>query len=294
MAKLLTRSAHLNSPVWPVGSQFQNHNGSIRWHGHDFIEIAVVLSGKGTHESILGQQDLAAGDFFILRPGAYHTYHDCDNLQLFNCFFGTEFFEKELNFVVQNPLLNYLLWAGPLNKQRGGILALKLPPSQRQACRHHINACWVLTNYADHADRIRSMGHILLLLNCLCTSLEPQSVAPSGPSPHLHNAVDEGIRLFETHMTHAWSLQKLSAQLLINPSYLVRLFKRHTGLAPMQYLARMRAETAAHLLLTSSRNIAEIGEQVGWSDPSYFAERFKAHYGFTANEYRRRFGGIRS
>ena len=294
MAKILTRRVHLSSPVWPVGSQFQNHNGSIKMHGHDFVEIAIVLNGAGTHESVLGKQQLAIGDFFIVRPGAFHTYCDCDSLQLFNCFFGTEFFEKELGFVVQNPLLNYLLWAGPLNKQRGGILALKLPPSQWAFCREQINACWALTHSSHPSERIRWMSHLLLLLDSLCTGLELQSATPGLRNRHLHAAVDEGTRLLESQMAHAWSLQELAAQLHINPSYLVRLFKQHIGLAPMQYLARLRAETAAHLLLTSTRNIAEIGELVGWSDPSYFAERFKAHYGLTAKEYRRRFSSVRA
>ncbi len=294
MAKVLPRRGHIGSPTWPIGSQFQNHNGSIKMHGHDFVEIAIVLNGKGTHESALGIQKLAIGDFFVVRPGAFHNYFDCQSLQLFNCFFGTEFFEKELGFVIQNPLLNYLLWAGPLNKQRGGILALKLPPSQWAFCRQQINACWALTNSSDPSERIRWMSHLLLLLNSLCTGLELQASTP-GPSNHPpHPAVDEGIRLLESNMAHPWSLQELATQIHINPSYLVRLFKRHIGLAPLQYLARVRAETAAHLLLTGTCNIAEIGEQVGWSDPSYFAERFKVHYGLTAKEYRRRFGGIRS
>ncbi len=294
MAKILSRRLHLGSPMWPIGSQFQNHNGYINMHGHDFIEIAIVLNGTGTHESALGIQKLAIGDFFVVRPGAFHTYFDCQSLQLFNCFFGTEFFEKELGFVIQNPLLNYLLWAGPLNKQRGGILALKLPSSQWAFCRHQINACWALTNSSDPAERIRWMSHLLLFLNSLCTGLDLPSSTPGLSKATPHAAVEEGVRLLENNMAHGWSLQELATQLHFTPSYLVRLFRRETGLAPMQYLARARAETAAHLLLTSEQNIAEIGQAVGWSDPSYFAERFKAHYGLTAKEYRRRFGGIRT
>ncbi len=81
----------------------------------------------------------------------------------------------------------------------------------------------------------------------------------------------------------------MSEQLHLNASYLVRLFKAHTGLSPISYLTRYRVERAATLLLRSERSIADVGNEVGWSDASYFAQRFKAHFGVTPGEYRNRF-----
>jgi len=73
------------------------------------------------------------------------------------------------------------------------------------------------------------------------------------------------------------------------PGYLVRLFKAATGLPPMAYLARLRAEHAATLLLHSDQPVTCIGQAVGWPDQNYFARRFKAHYGLSATSYRARF-----
>jgi AraC family transcriptional regulator, L-rhamnose operon transcriptional activator RhaR len=69
----------------------------------------------------------------------------------------------------------------------------------------------------------------------------------------------------------------------------VRLFKAATGLPPMAYLAQIRAEYAAVMLLHSDGPMTSIGRAVGWPDQNYFARRFKAHYGLTATAYRRRF-----
>lgn len=71
--------------------------------------------------------------------------------------------------------------------------------------------------------------------------------------------------------------------------YLVRVFKSGTGLPPMAYLARLRAETAATLLLHTDQPVTAIGRAVGWPDQNYFARRFKAHYGLSATTYRARF-----
>jgi len=57
----------------------------------------------------------------------------------------------------------------------------------------------------------------------------------------------------------------------------------------MAYLAQVRAEHAAVLLLHSGEPITCIGRAVGWPDQNYFARRFKAHYGLSATTYRKRF-----
>lgn len=88
---------------------------------------------------------------------------------------------------------------------------------------------------------------------------------------------------------HRWTLTELAEQLHLAPGYLVRLFKAATGLPPMAYLARLRAEHAATLLLHSDQPVTCIGQAVGWPDQNYFARRFKAHYGLSATSYRARF-----
>jgi AraC family L-rhamnose operon transcriptional activator RhaR len=57
----------------------------------------------------------------------------------------------------------------------------------------------------------------------------------------------------------------------------------------MAYLAQLRAEHAAVLLLHSDDSVTHIGRAVGWPDQSNFARRFRAHYGLSATTYRKRF-----
>jgi AraC family L-rhamnose operon transcriptional activator RhaR len=42
-------------------------------------------------------------------------------------------------------------------------------------------------------------------------------------------------------------------------------------------------------LAAGGRSVAEIGRAVGWHDPNYAARRFRATYGLSPTEYRRRF-----
>ena len=95
--------------------------------------------------------------------------------------------------------------------------------------------------------------------------------------------------MLEASMARRWVLAELAEELHLAPGYLVRLFKAATGLPPMAYLAQVRAEHAAVMLLHSDEPVTGIGRAVGWPDQNYFARRFKAHYGLSATTYRKRF-----
>lgn len=72
----------------------------------------------------------------------------------------------------------------------------------------------------------------------------------------------------------------------LDEAYLVRLFKAAVGIPPMAYLARIRVERAVGLLLHTPAPVSDIGRRVGWSDPNYFARRFRAHTGLSPTAYR--------
>jgi AraC family L-rhamnose operon transcriptional activator RhaR len=113
-----------------------------------------------------------------------------------------------------------------------------------------------------------------------------QLVEPTGPT---HPTVAQAMRLLRSSLSHRWTLHELAERLHLSPSYLVRLFKSSTGMPPMAYLARCRAETAAVLLVHTTQPITQVGRTVGWPDPNYFARRFKVHFGLSPSAYRRRF-----
>ncbi len=87
--------------------------------------------------------------------------------------------------------------------------------------------------------------------------------------------------MLEASIARRWTLSELAEELHLAPGYLVRVFKAATGLPPMAYLAQVRAEHAAVMLLHSDEPITGIGRAVGWPDQNYFARRFKVHYGLS-------------
>jgi AraC family transcriptional regulator, L-rhamnose operon transcriptional activator RhaR len=257
-------------------------------HTHTFVEIAFVIGGQGTHHYAAGRRTLQAGDVVLLRPGVWHGYEDCSQLELYNCCFSAELLRRELAWTREDPLLGYLLWTGPYSAPGRGALALSLGPATFGECLAHLEALTALRHCAVERYRGDVLGRLSLLLSALGRVAQGNS-GLSGEVGRLHPAVGRVIRMLEADIARRWSLTSLAAELHLAPGYLVRVFKAATGLPPMAYLAQVRAEQAAVLLLHSDESITGIGHAVGWSDQNYFARRFKAHYGLTATTYRARF-----
>lgn len=74
----------------------------------------------------------------------------------------------------------------------------------------------------------------------------------------------------------------------LNPEYLSRLFKRHTGFSLSDYIKNERITTAQRLLDYTNLPISVISENVGYQTLSYFSTVFKNEIGMTPNEYRHR------
>lgn len=258
-------------------------------HSHSFVEIAFVLAGHATHQSLGGPQHLDPGDVVLLRPGVWHGYDDCDNLTLYNCCFSAELLRRELAWTRQDQLLGYLLWSGSYSGNGRGMLITRLDPAARAECEEHLTALDSLRHCPAAQYRGDIVGRLALIFASLGRALARSHEMELGQVGPAHPAVERATRLLESRLAYHWTLTELAEQMHLAPGYLVRLFKTTTGLPPMAYLARLRAEHAATLLLHSDQPVTCIGQAVGWPDQNYFARRFKAHYGLSATNYRNSF-----
>jgi AraC-like DNA-binding protein len=115
------------------------------------------------------------------------------------------------------------------------------------------------------------------------------ALVPGGGQRPAHPAVHHAMRLLEASIDEPWTLDRLATLVNLAPGYLVRLFGKTAGIAPMAYLNRVRAERAAGLLIETELPVATIGAMVGWHDPSHATRRFRSTFGLSPSEYRSAF-----
>ncbi|MEY2599665.1 MAG: hypothetical protein RLZZ142_1924 [Verrucomicrobiota bacterium] len=137
-----------------------------------------------------------------------------------------------------------------------------------------------------HRD-ILVTGALLRWVSSLVEILRP-SVAPDALEPV---APIERVLAAET-----WAIANLSREFTlpewahaagVHPDYLGRLFRKHTGKRPMEWLNERRLREVEQLLTSTSKPLAEIAEACGFGCPFYLSRVFKRSFGEPPGRYRK-------
>lgn len=256
-------------------------------HDHEFVELAVIVGGTCMHQSALGEQQVAPGDVFLFRPGAWHEYQHVKNLSLYNCCFDPALLGLELGWMVNDPLLSRLLWSVPLSPAQHGTAALHLGKAELARARKILDGLCALTQYEFAAHFGEHLGLLVQFLSVLSHHLPTET--PSAAHARTHPAVTTAIKLMDENPTGPWTLSLLAGKVRLRSDYLCRLFGEIVGLSPLNYLTRRRLEMATSLLRRTPLPVSEIAATVGWTDANYFARRFHDKFGISPSNYRTRF-----
>lgn len=90
----------------------------------------------------------------------------------------------------------------------------------------------------------------------------------------------ERLKAFlDANVGGAAALETLAELVHKSPSQTIRIFKRHWGCTPHQYLLRRKLETAQALLANTAMGVKEVAFQLGFPDEYYFSNLFKAKTG---------------
>ena len=74
-----------------------------------------------------------------------------------------------------------------------------------------------------------------------------------------------------------------------HPFYVSKVLKDRKGMTLRQYIIAYRLKTSKRMLELTDKSAAEIAEECGFTDASYFTKTFKNAFGLTPKEYRNSF-----
>ena len=91
-----------------------------------------------------------------------------------------------------------------------------------------------------------------------------------------------------SHYTEPVTLKELADIACMSPTYFCRYFHQEMGKTPFAFLNEYRLNAAAEALHATDETVLTIASRCGFENLSYFNRAFKAHFGMTPREYRKK------
>jgi transcriptional regulator GlxA family with amidase domain len=89
--------------------------------------------------------------------------------------------------------------------------------------------------------------------------------------PRVHAAQDLVVR----DPAHGWSIPELARRAHTSPRHLARLFHAYAGIAPLEYIRKIRSASARELLSEPGASVERVAETVGFSSAEQLRRAFR-------------------
>lgn len=256
-------------------------------HRHPVFHLMYIAGGAGRFVVNGRESEASEGLLYIINPNEWHQFVGSERRPLDNL---------ECTFLLRNEddepeAANFFDW---LEEKRGIAFPetirngpIRVPDRYRP---------FLLEGYRrllDPASRyMMSDEHMSLMVADLLLRIEETVWQIGRADRHDHAGVRGGKEVdllkgyMRAHLADALTLERLAQLVHWSPNYLCRVFKEHTGMAPMAYLQSLRMAEAEKLLLYTDLPVYAISDMLGYTDASYFARVFRRHRGRPPASYR--------
>lgn len=100
------------------------------------------------------------------------------------------------------------------------------------------------------------------------------------------NIVAESMLYMKSEIDKKLNVEDIAKKYNLSSSHFSSLFKKSTGMPPIDYFIHLKMQKACQLLYTSDEKIKVIALQLGYDDQYYFSRTFKKQMGMSPEQYR--------
>jgi AraC-like DNA-binding protein len=257
----------------------------MRQHLHEFLEIAIILSGEGVHVTGSLRHRIEAGDVLVISRRRPHGYERTCGLHLINLLVREDALPRlarELRFLSGFHALfalESLRWSRENYASR-----LHLAPADLAQVGEWANRLEEEAGRPDQGGRVLAEAYLVLIMGLL---------AQRYSRPRRLAAMPEGgmgrvLSWIESHLAEPLSVAQMAAQAGMSARSFHRHFRQATGRTPLQYLLRQRiARARDHLLAHPGDRMSEVATRCGFEDSNYFSRVFHARTGTAPRRFSR-------
>lgn len=251
-----------------------------KMHRHEAWELYFVTHGRGIRMTGDTLMSFSEGDVVLIPPLMPHYWeyepksvNDVGEITYLMVAFSPEFIDK---CMAAFPEIR--------NKLYGQILpteALKFGPRSSFEIKHKLI-------HLKDLDDIGRLGEIIKLLPVIFTTKDHSLIGKPVKIERDIRRMQQVAEYVMAHYVHDITLDDIATHIGMNRAAFCTFFKRNKGMTFSQFLMNYRLETARELLMTTKKQISEICYAVGYGDLPHFTRTFKANYGESPSNYRKR------
>jgi AraC-like DNA-binding protein len=279
----------LFNPLFGVRTDFSE--GSLMgFHKHEFFEVLYFLSEGCTHQFEGEERPVRPGTLIFVSPYFVHQVKIPKDARAFVLYFDPHFPKPlELSEVADVDLISVKKHPefAPFIFQKS--LDFFVEGSDREMVTQLFE---LMTRESRHQrlgalEMQRSaLRMFLLLIVRLYEEPIEKLIREHRQEQSTSEAILKILKFMQARLSEKIALEDVAKEVFLTPNYVSHLIKRETGKTFSGLILEKRIERAKELLQFTPKRLAEIAEEVGFSDEAYFSKRFKLATGKTPKKFR--------
>lgn len=278
---ILTDNSYFYEPTLQLKVVKREPELPYRLHSHEFLELVLVVGGRGINYTATEQMPLREGSVFFIPPGVEHGYKEVDNLVLYNVLYGQMLINAQSLDLVELPGYRAFF----LEEQ--AIPSMLLSPSQIAELIPIIQLIEKEADDQSYGSGSRTLAYAYLIeLLVRLSRIYDQTPRETNQTAR---RLWEVISYIEDNLDISLSTEDLTEVANMSTSTLNRWFKQSTGLSPIEFHIHKRIAKACTLIQERGLSMGQISESCGFKDPNYFSRQFRKVMGMSPKQYQRIF-----
>ncbi|MBP1988621.1 AraC family transcriptional regulator [Paenibacillus eucommiae] len=256
--------ANIQTSIFTLSFQQVGTNWAHFNQKHEFNLLYYIISGDCQIQADDVHLQPSAGDLVLLPAGTtITTSSDKPHFSKYYCHFAST--------IGETPLFDLLKLSTLVHAEDQAATH-----QQFEQLMHH-----------SRNRTVTSMLHSKAILHQLLCSYIDQSPICLLQNTDQFEPIHTVIQYIEHHLAERLTVEKLAGLIHLHPNYFIQVFKSMIGCPPMQYITKLRYESACLLLSTTALGCNEIAGKIGIV-PEYFTKFFRHHSGLSPTAYRKK------
>ena len=265
---------HSNLYVNTFHKHLEQHSFIETLHRHDFYVLVLFTNGTGSHKIDFEEFAIKKGSLFLMQPGQIHLWELSSDIDGYIVFFSKEIYNLHFR---DKKIEEYLFFQSSKNNPE-----LQLKDKEMKQIQPFFN----LMVTENEQDELHKKDKMLNLLDCILIEiLRIYNV----DSNHLTSTYNHKLKEFELLLEQFYKTEKSPSfyadKMAITLKHLNRISKNILNITITELITRRVILESKRIMVDQNKTIAQIADELGYSNYSYFSKLFKKSTGVTPTEF---------